>query len=401
MWHHFLGALSLTLCAAGCAVPPAPAPPMAGLWQDEAFDYDPSLVTVSRDSLFELDPQVVRLLPAPDGAPHTGAGTRVANLLGLIFGPDLQVFAYAGGHSTVAAETWRLKRGDCLSLSILSLALARALGVTAQVQEVRVPTLFDRRGGVDFVNAHVNLRVRNDHLVNLRDRVLPAADLIIDFEPQVGSRQRGTPLSDAALYARFLNNRAAAQLAAHQERLAYAHFKAAILADPSYRASYSNLAQLYLRTGRPAQAEALLLHALSLGDPLGVALQSLQQLMVDQGRQAKARDYAMRLAARRAEDPYHWLGLGLDHLRHSRHAQAVDALERAQTLSSGFAEVHRYLAIAYWRNGQPIKAGDQLVLLGTLEPGVEHVAQLRQKFQLAGVEASRRQAGKEASDQAK
>ena len=377
MWRRLLATLNLTLCAVGCAVAPPTGPSMAGLWQDEAFGFDTSLVTVTPDSLFKLDPEVIRSLPDMEDSPHLGQGKRIATLLGLVFGPGMQAFAYVGGHSTVAAETWRLKRGDCLSLSIMSLTLARALGVTAQVQEVRVPTLVDRRGGVEFLNAHVNLRVRHDDLVQLPDRVLPAADLIVDFEPRIGSQQRGQPLSDASLLARFLNNRAAEHLAAQQERLAYANFKAAILADPLYPASYSNLAQLYLRSDRHAQAEALLLQALSLGDPLGAALQSLQQLMLVQGRFAEARDYESRLAARRDEDPYHWLGLGLDHLRDSRHPQAVAALERAQTLSSGFAEVHHYLAIAYLRNGQAIKARDQVAILLALGHADAETMQLK------------------------
>jgi tetratricopeptide (TPR) repeat protein len=382
MWNRLLGTLSLLLCLHGCATAPAIGPSMDGLWQDQAFGYDPALVVVTRESLFALDSEAIRQALESGAFARATDSERVARLLYMVFGPDLQAFAYVGGRSTVAEETWRLKRGDCLSLTIMSLSLARALGVTAKVQEVRVPALFDRRGGVDFVNAHVNLRVRNEHLVSFRGKVLPAADLVIDFEPRAGAQQRGATLDNAALYARFLNNLGAEHLAAQRPRQAYAHFKAAILADPAYAANYGNLAQLYLQSGQPARAEALLLHALSLGDPLGVALQSLQQLMLEQGRQAEAQAYAERLEARRDEDPYHWLGLGLDHLRNSRHAQAVEALERAQTLSSGFAEVHRYLAIAYWRTGQAIRARDQLALLAALEGGTEQVAQLQQKFRL-------------------
>jgi transglutaminase-like putative cysteine protease len=88
----------------------------------------------------------------------------------------MKAFAYAGGHSTVAADTWRLRRGDCLSLSVMSVALARALAVPAQVQEVRVPASFDRRGGVDFLNAHVNVLVRNDRPLRTMNRALAAGD---------------------------------------------------------------------------------------------------------------------------------------------------------------------------------------------------------------------------------
>jgi len=43
-------------------------------------------------------------------------------------------------------------------------------------------------------------------------------------------------------------------------------FKAAVLADPDYSPSYSNLAQLYTRKGFLQSAEQLLLYAVALDD---------------------------------------------------------------------------------------------------------------------------------------
>jgi hypothetical protein len=48
----------------------------------------------------------------------------------------------------------------------------------------------------------------------------------------------------------FLNNHAAQHLAAGDERPAYAHFRAAMGADPAFGSAYDNLAQLYLRRRR-------------------------------------------------------------------------------------------------------------------------------------------------------
>jgi Tfp pilus assembly protein PilF len=370
----------MLLCA--CATPPRVAEPPAGLWQDHAFDYEPGLVSATAASLFALDGNLVRALRDDPIVATGNAASRTAHLLALIFGPDLKAFGYAGGHSTMAAQTWRAKRGDCLSLSVMSVALARALDVPAQVQEVRVPASFDRRGGVDFLNAHVNVIVANDRALRALNRPLSAGDIVIDFEPQVGTRQRGTALSDTDVLARYLNNLAAEHLAHGRDRLAYAHFKAAALASPAYSASYSNLAQLYLRAGHAQGAEALLRHALALNDTSDLAMSALHRLLLDQGRDAEAQVFEVRLLSRRERDPYYWLGLGLERLQQAQYAQAVDALEQAQALTSGFEEVHRYLAIAYWRNGQLHKARDQLALLGALDRGELSVAKLGRKFEL-------------------
>lgn len=373
-------AVVVALLFAACTSAPTMPPPDPGLWQDQAFDLQAHAVTVDESTLFRLDPALLHRLRQGDiAAQH--AGSRSVHLLKLVFGPDMKAFAYAGGHSTVAADTWHNQRGDCLSLSIMTLALARALDLKAQVQEVRVPPSFDRRGGVDFLNAHVNVLVSNDRSLRAMNRLLPAGDIVIDFEPQPGTRQGGTPLSNKAVLARFLNNLAAEHMAARRDAAAYAHFKSAILVDPLYAAAYNNLAQLYLRHGLPGAAETLLRRALALNQDSDLALTSLHQLLLAQGRQSEALAYERQLRAQRERDPYYWLGLGIDQLRQGRDSEAVRALERAQSLTTGFEEVHRYLAIAYWRTGQLHKARDQLAVLRALDQGGASVAQLNKKLQ--------------------
>jgi len=176
-------------------------------------------------------------------------------------------------------------------------------------------------------------------------------------------------LSDDGILARFYNNVAAEYLAQGDLTLAYAHFKAAVLADPGYSPSYSNLAQLYTRKGLLRNAEQLLLYAIALNDDADIALRSLHQLLVSQGRESEALKYKEILEARQYKDPYYWLGVGLHHLQEGNYQKAVNALERAQDLTRGFQEVHRYLAIAYWRAGKPIQAKNQLSVLASLMIG--------------------------------
>jgi tetratricopeptide (TPR) repeat protein len=373
---------------AGCATPRAPVPQASLPWHDAAFAYDPALVTVTAESLFALDPQTLNSVRARPAVRQGNAGARTADLLELVFGPELRAFAYAGGHSTAAAETWHNRRGDCLSLSVLTLALARALDLPAQIQEVQVPPLIDRRGNVDFLNQHVNVLVRTDRDVRAVGRVLPAGALVVDFEPQPGTRVRGRALADHEVLARFLNNRAAEHLAAGDERRAYAHFRAAIGADPAFGPAYGNLAQLYLRVGLEVDAEGLLRTALAYDDGADFALAALHRLLLAQGRVDEAQQFQAALAARRERDPHYWLALGLQRLQDRRWTDAVAALERAQALTSGFDEVHQYLAIAYWRAGKPLLARDQLAILSALGRSEAQVAKLSRKFDSA-VESAR------------
>ncbi len=349
------------------------------VWQDAAFDYAPGLVSVDKASLFALEPTLVASIRA-QGLLDANPDARAAFLLASLFGPEMKNFGYRGGHSTPAAQTWRNKSGDCLSLTILTKALADALDLPVRMQEVQVPVSFDRRGGIDFLNQHVNVLLHIDRQVRVAGRTLPSGHVVIDFEPQIGSNQRGVALDDPAILARYLNNLAAEHLAQQRDRLAYAHFKAAIFADPGYASSYANLAQLYLRAGLDAPAEKLLRYAVGINPKAYLALQSLQSLLLAQGRQAEAAQYLAVLNSRRDQDPYYWIGLGLEKLRDGHDAEAVASLERAQALTSGFEEVHRALAVAYWRAGMVQKARDQLAVLSSLREGDPSVAALGKKF---------------------
>jgi Flp pilus assembly protein TadD len=126
------------------------------------------------------------------------------------------------------------------------------------------------------------------------------------------------------------------------------------------------LAQLYIRKGFLQSAERLLLHAIALDDDADIALRSLHQLLVSQGRESEALKYTEILQARQEKDPYYWLGVGLDQLQRGNYRKAISALEHAQALTRGFQEVHRYLAIAYWRAGKPSQAKNQLSMLASL-----------------------------------
>lgn len=386
MFRRALWTAGCLLGLAGCAIaPPLPiAEPVP--WRDQAFEYDSSLVSITKQDVFRLDPGLLQQLQGPE-LKDMGSHQRLDHLLDLLFGVKRQRFLYAAGHSTTAAQTWQRRRGDCLSLALLTYSAARAMDMNAQMQEVDVPVLYDRRGGFDFANHHVNVRfTRADS--NPWDAPGSWRDIIVDFEPEYGSTKDGRPLTEDALLARFYNNVAVEHLAANQRSLAYAYFKAAITADPAFAASYTNLAALYRDAAMPAAAEQLLRRALALSDPAYVALplDALRRLLVDEGREAEAQPYATRLEALRDRDPYHWIDLGLRYLQDGQYRRAIDALERAQAMTNGFAEVHRYLALAYWRAGDVREANEQLALLESLGKGGDsNTAKLRDKFKSRSV----------------
>ena len=364
-------ALAIVVCIlglGGCASVPVPPLPTQLLWQDQAFGYDPALVTVGKHDLFALDADLLATLKG-GRLEKASAQTRVNRLTAILYGPrhgaKIKEFPYETGHSSIAAETWRRKRGDCLSLLVLAYSIAKAMDLPATMQDVRVPPIFDRYGGVDYVAGHVNLLIKNGGRLQLVEG-FGIGDVIIDFEPQIGSQRTGTALTEDGILARFYNNLAAEYLAEGKLDRAYAYFKAAILTDTDFAPSYANLALLYKRQGLLPNAERLLRHAIALNDEDDVAMRSLHQLLVSQGRDTEALSYAKLLEARREKNPYYWIGLGLDQFQKENYRQAVNSLEHAEALSTGFEEVHRYLAMAYLCIGNQEEANKQASVLAAL-----------------------------------
>jgi tetratricopeptide (TPR) repeat protein len=375
-------ALLMAACLAvlaGCTTAPV-APPLAQIsWRDDAFGYDAAQVEKTRQELFTLGPDLQQKLHERSVLGFSQRQQMNA-LLDLLYGPKRERFQYAAGHTTMAADTWQRKRGDCLSLAILTYAAARELRIPAQMQEVDVPILYDRRGELDFVNRHVNVRFHRGQRMLDQGWTEPH-DVVVDFEPEFGSRKIGRSIDEAGILARFYNNIAAEYLSEGKKSLAYSFFKAAIVAEPEYAASYINLAVLYRAAGMDREAEQLLLHAVELSDRTEVILplNALHALMVEQGRDAEALAYAQRLKSARDSDPYFWIGLGLRQLKDSEYKSAIDSLERASEMVNGFPEVHQYLALAYFRSGNRRRADEQLVLLESLGDELT-VTGLRTKF---------------------
>jgi Flp pilus assembly protein TadD len=350
---------SLALAAAllaGCA---STAPPATSSlpWLDSEFGWDPALVTVTPKDLFKLDGELEAMLAQPQwrGAP---TGQRLKRLVSMVFGADRKSFAYRAGHSTVAAQTWRERSGDCLSLTVLTYSIARTLDMRPVMQEVQTPAVFDRAGDFDMVNQHVNLLVPHVRIDLFTES--STHDAVLDFDPDFTAIWRGNPLTENGIVARYYNNVAAESMAAHDNARAYAYFKAAIRTEPEYAAPYGNLAVLYRRAGHDAEAETLLRHGVALQGNSDVALHELHRLLADQGRSTEAQAVARELRARQSADPYYWMGLGVKSLVDDDARGAVANFERAREIAPTFSEIHRYLALAYVRAGDARKAKEEV-----------------------------------------
>ena len=363
---------------AGCASQPKATGVDSGMWLDQAFAYQSSLVTVDENALFRLDDDVLLQLRNAQ-AQHPAMDSRLKYLVDTVVDNKQQSFAYLG-RSTVAAQTWRSRAGDCLSLTVLAYAMARELGLSATIQELDLYPVFDRRAGIDYRVGHVNVCVERKKGIYEHNSVAQSLGVIIDFEPRYDSARLGMTLNTQGILARYYNNLGAQYLASRDYPRAYAHFKAAVLADPQFGAARTNLAGLYLAHGFRDESERVLTETVNQLDNADGALLALYHLLTEQGRHQEAARYQATLGARQELAPYYWIRRGQEALQAQNYRQAIDALEKAQALATGFSEVHRYLALAYLHSGKPDMARAQIATLSRIDRNDPAVGQLTLKM---------------------
>jgi Flp pilus assembly protein TadD len=196
-----------------------------------------------------------------------------------------------------AAETFRARRGNCLSFSNMFVAMARDVGLSVLYQEVEIPPDWTLDNDTYVLNQHVNV------YVDLKR----AGTLVVDFN--IADFRASYPMRripDTRALAHYHNNIGVERMQAGDTASAFAHFRRAIVEnDEEFSPSWVNLGTLYLRNGHPAHAEAAYLQALKADESDLVAMSSLARLYERLGDRERAAAYRKKVAHHRNLNPYY------------------------------------------------------------------------------------------------
>lgn len=344
----------VAVAIAGCATAPredAAAPP----WADAQFER--SGPPVDPASLFALDDAMRRFLET--GITAHGADARRA-LVEALRGHDLRI-DYDASVTRTATQTFAARSGNCLSLVVMTAALAKALGLAVHYQSVVVDRTWTRSGDLYVASGHVNLS-----LGRKAQRAWRGDDhdrLVIDFVPPEDlSTLRTVPLAETTVVAMYLNNRAAELLAAGDVDAAYWHAREATRSDPSFVAAYNTLAVVYLRRGLLAHAEAALQTVLAHDAGHTSAMANLVPVLQRQGRNDEAAMWRERLARAEAHPPFHFLLRGQQAMRDGQPQLAKTWFRRELDRDPAAHEARYWLAAAHQALGETEQARRELAL---------------------------------------
>jgi tetratricopeptide (TPR) repeat protein len=348
--------LFCTLLAACASTPPSPAP--GQLFRDDLFSAPAQ--PIRADDIFALTDEMKRYVDFEISHQLRSNGPQ-RGLLEALYRKQQLKLEYDSERTRNAAEAFEARAGNCLSLVIMTAALAKHLNMQVSYQSVYTDEIWTRNHDTYFASGHVNLTLGKRWLdTNNRGTQL---SWTIDFlPPEDLAGQRSRPVSEDTIVAMFMNNRAAETMAAGQLDTAYWWARAALERNPGFLNSYNTLGVIYMRRGQPALAEATLKHLLQRDPSSTVAMSNLSRLLQLQGRLDESRALERQLAKIDPEPPYHFFELGQAAMKAGNTQAARDWFAKEVSRAPYHAEFHFWLAVADFRLGLVEEARKHLAI---------------------------------------
>lgn len=311
----------------------------------------PSFAAPTPDEVMRIPPELAELLDERVVKATINSETRLKLLVNFMFSRDGLAFEYAGPPTRNVAETYEARKGNCLSFTLLFIALARAAGLDVHAREVHAPLTWRREENTVFRIGHINAGVR-----------IPDQFVTVDFEPdlflahRLAKAPRSRNVTDERALAHFYNNRGAELLAAGEPAEARAHLELALELEPRFSPALNSLGVLERRMGNIEEAERLFLAALARDRKNTNTLLNLVGLYRSAGNQAALETYQARLESIRPRDPYFQYELGQAFEEIGDYDSARRHYRRAIRWSEGDDRFHYAMARVHYLSGQSDEA---------------------------------------------
>tara|TARA_R110000744_G_scaffold86057_2_gene168225 strand:- start:1552 stop:2724 length:1173 start_codon:yes stop_codon:yes gene_type:complete len=349
-WVILFVTLGLTACQSAPPIKQVSGP----ILQDDAFPRASDIRIESEKDIFRLDKEARAYVQKTVGRikdPIERTETLARNIFERL---DFDLL-YRGDANTTANETFHNKTANCLSLSIMTYAMATEAGLGARFQDVKVPEYWTRREGVSLLNGHINLQIvpreRSSNSFYVYNKGYQ-----IDFNPQTAKEHFiKTELSKNQVIAMFYNNKGADALLNNDRDRAYAYFAAALKVEPNFDSALVNLGFLYRVSKLYELSENVYLHALSSSPDNLTAWENLAYLYAHSGKPEQSAAILARVESKRLRNPYYHLDLGRRDFDLGKLQQALTHFNRALAIDGSRHEIFYALAKTYYALGEVVE----------------------------------------------
>lgn len=328
-------------------------------------------LVLPEDDVMGLTPEMQAF--AARVAPASLAGKeRLTALLKAIVDPaDLGV-RYESGATYTAAGTFGNHSANCLSFTLLTVALMRHVGLVGHFHEVDTPPIWDMRG---------NYTLEMYRHINVLGEINAGKKFVVDLsmeEYDTSYEQR--VISDENAIAQYYNNRAMEFLTDGQLEDALRYAIRAIRQQPGLYYLWGNLGSIYRRAGKLDAAEASFGQALARNPYDLVATSNLARLYQETGKVELAAKLEARAAQFRERNPYYQYRLAMDAFLAQDYRSARDHAEQAINRYGREHRFHFLLGAAQEMLGDTRHAEISLKRALELSTDSDQIARYRSKW---------------------
>lgn len=264
-------------------------------------------------------------------------------------------FTYQDNATLNANITMKSRQGNCMSLVVLTTALAETLGIPVQIQEIDVEPIWDRRGGFYLVNGHVNIELSAPQ--NSQSISVTSSTILVDFLPERSIRgYRTRDIDKQRLIAMFYNNIAAEALVDGDYDTAYAFAKQAVELDQNFISGVNTLAVIYRHKGYDVLAEKAYRYALALDETNLVTLYNLSLILGEQDRLDEWAEIHKILELARIANPFYYFDMAQQAYVDKQYQAALTWYKRAVERADYRHEFYFGLSRTYWVMGDERRA---------------------------------------------
>ncbi|WP_041416256.1 tetratricopeptide repeat protein [Shewanella halifaxensis] len=373
--------IMLTSLFCGCASQaPEPAQDLHAYFHDQHFS--PANGLPSADELFDLPDEAVvslkrELMRSKSFLQQNNVMMHewLANYINAADGG----FRYADNVTRLASDTFNDREGNCLSLVVLTAALAEEIGVKVEFQEIGIPPVWDRQGGFYLVNGHINLKLLpqdNGNVFNISTRSIQ-----IDFLPERAMQgYKKQRVNKSTVISMFYNNIAAEALVDGDYDRAYGLLKLALAEQSHFLPALNTLAVLYRYKGLSSQAEALYQYTLRVNPEDMNALNNYAIMLSAQDRLDEWADVHKVLELARIRNPYYYYGMAQQAYFDKDYQDALLWYKRAIAKADYRHEFYFGLSRTYWVTGDEMRAQQSLKKALSLTTDGQHKRRYQSKL---------------------
>lgn len=353
----FLITILIWIALSGCSTSPVATSDPSPLFNDQLFS--PASEYIGADRIFAVTPEMKRFLDKEVAGQVWKKGPQEA-LFDALYSKGQLWVDYDSSMTRTASEAFASRSANCLSMAIMTAALAKEMGLSVEFHRIYVDEVWNRAGKINFSTGHVNITLNEKPSAVGLDLRRP---MTLDFIPASELRHYSMDVvTEETIKAMYMNNRAAEALAAGKIDNAYWWAKAAIAQDSSLDMPYNTLGVIYKMHGNPAEAERAFRHALDRHPKDVIVMSNLVQALAALGRNEEAQSLERTVEKLRPYPPFYYFDKGLEAMKKGDFKQAKAQFRRELERTPDYHEFQYWYAMACLGLGETKEAERYLSL---------------------------------------